>query len=239
MNKTLASLLNSTINPGNSEKIEQVRNQLRGNPEMIEMAEFGAGSSVNQTKEVAVKDIAEYVLSKPWQCRILYRLGKETGAKTIVELGTSLGISTSYLASLNNGTKVYTFEGTHLLTQYARVVFSSLNLSNIELIEGNFDVTLPEILKDLPEVNLSFIDGNHSYASTKKYFDWIIHKSKEESVIVMDDIYWSQGMNRAWKEIIKHPRVTASIDMYKFGIVFLNPKASGHFKVFTKKVFDY
>ncbi|HRQ29926.1 MAG TPA: class I SAM-dependent methyltransferase [Saprospiraceae bacterium] len=234
----LGSILKMDLKPGNYIKIEQVRNLLRGNPELIELEQFGAGSFNKNPKEVQVKDIAEQSLSKPWQCKILFRLGRETGAKTIIELGTSLGISTSYLASLNHGSTVYTFEGSHVLTQYARVVFNSLNLNNIEISEGNFDTTLPEILKKLPHVDFSFIDGNHTFEATKKYFDWLVNKSSDHSVIVMDDIYWSKEMYRAWKEIIKHPKVKASINLYKFGIIFLNPKAAGHYKVFTKNLFD-
>jgi len=238
MKKMLASILNMDAKPGNYIKIEQVRNLLRGNPELIELEQFGAGSFKQNPKEIKVKDIAEQSLSKPWQCKILYRLGRETGAKTIVELGTSLGISTSYLASLNHGSTVYTFEGSTVLTQYARVVFNSLNLNNIEISEGNFDTTLPETLKKLTQVDFSFIDGNHTFEATKKYFEWLLKKSSDQSVIIMDDIYWSKEMHKAWIEIIKHPKVKASIDMYKFGIIFLNPEAAGHYKVFTKNLFD-
>jgi predicted O-methyltransferase YrrM len=237
--KMLDSMLDKQIRPANQHQIEQVRNQLRGTPELIELENYGAGSYLNPVMEMSVKDIAENALSKPWQCRILYRLAKETGSKTIFELGSSLGISTSYLASLNHGTKVYTFEGSNLLSQYANVVFSSLNLSNIEMIEGNFDLTIPPTLEKISAVDFSFIDGNHTYESTIRYFNWILKKSTDRSVIVMDDIYWSPEMNKAWKEVMAHPMIKASIDFYKFGVLFLNPEASGHFKVFNKNVIDF
>jgi hypothetical protein len=42
------------------------------------------------------------------------------------------------------------------------------------------------------------------------------------TAIIFDDIYWSQGMKRAWRTICEDQRVQLSLDFYWFGVIFLN-----------------
>ncbi|HEY5393490.1 MAG TPA: SAM-dependent methyltransferase, partial [Hanamia sp.] len=92
-------------------KIESIRKQLLNNGNVIEVEDFGAGSAVIPYKERKIKDIAASSLKKKKFAQLLFRIVRYYHSKTIVELGTSFGISTSYLASANSGSKVYTFEG--------------------------------------------------------------------------------------------------------------------------------
>jgi len=68
---------------------------------------------------------------------------------------------------------------------------------------------------------MAFVDGNHRYESTVEYVRRLLGKAGEESVIVMDDIYWSRGMHRAWEEVISWPEVRVSIDLFHMGILLL------------------
>ena len=78
-----------------------------------------------------------------------------------------------------------------------------------------------EAAKKLQEVKFDFVylDGNHRYEPTLRYIRWILGRAGEEAVIVVDDIYWSKGMQQAWKEIIRWPEVRVSIDLFHMGIL--------------------
>jgi hypothetical protein len=45
-------------------------------------------------------------------------------------------------------------------------------------------------------------------------------KAKNNTLIILDDIYWSKDMYRAWKEIQKNEKVTLTVDIHRMGLVF-------------------
>ena len=108
----------------------------------------------------------------------MFRIARKYMPQTIIELGTSLGITSSYLALGNPGASVLTCEGAPGIAGVAMRNFKDLNLGNIELIQGNFDATLPITLDRVDTVDLVFIDGNHRYAPTLDYFAQIMEKNK-------------------------------------------------------------
>jgi predicted O-methyltransferase YrrM len=154
-------------------------------------------------------------------------------ATRVVELGTSFGITTSYLASSNPLTKIYTHEGSPQVADIAEGTFNQLALNNVKLIRGNFDETLYQTLSNLTHVDFAFIDGNHRKIPTINYFELLLQKKTEHSVFVFDDIHWSKEMEEAWHYIRKHKSVTLSIDLFYIGIVFFRPeqKVPQHFTI--------
>jgi predicted O-methyltransferase YrrM len=142
------------------------------------------------------------------------------GPKQIIELGTSLGITTAYLASANPDAKVTTFEGSSAIAQLARQNHQLLGLTNIDLIEGNFNEQLPRWLAQNKSVDFAFIDGNHAFKPTMAYFESLLAVVQDHTVLVFDDIHWSEEMEEAWAQISAHPTVTLSIDLFFIGVVF-------------------
>jgi predicted O-methyltransferase YrrM len=138
----------------------------------------------------------------------------------IIELGTSLGITTAYLASANSAARVTTFEGSTAVAQIAGQNHQLLGLTNIDLIEGNFDTQLPKWLEQHKSIDFAFIDGNHAFKPTVAYFEALLEVVHENSILVFDDIHWSAEMEQAWAHISAHPRVTLSIDLFFIGVVF-------------------
>ena len=127
-------------------KIEFLRNQLLKNNTILEVEDFGAGSAVIPFKNRKVKDIANSSLKKKKYAQLLFKIANYYQSKTIVELGTSFGISTCYLASAHVDSKVFTFEGSHNIARIALNNFKQAGFNNIDLIEGNFEKTLPSIM---------------------------------------------------------------------------------------------
>ena len=140
--------------------------------------------------------------------------------RTIVEIGTCIGIGALYLAKANQEATVYTLEGNPDCYQKAAQLFAQNDIKNIEIIPGLFEDSLPSLLQHLKKIDLVVIDGNHQYESTVRYFNQLLPHLHEDSLVVIDDIYWSKEMNRAWKEIYQHDRVTLSLDFYRNGFLF-------------------
>ncbi|MEP7252514.1 MAG: class I SAM-dependent methyltransferase [Ginsengibacter sp.] len=203
-------------------KIEEKRKQLLNDNTVIAVEDFGAGSAVIPFKTRKVKAIAASSLKHKKFAQLLYRIAKYYQPKNIVELGTSFGISTSYLASASSATTVYTMEGAASIASIAQQTFDKLDLNNVELLRGSFDKILPALFEQLEYINLLFVDGNHRRDATLKYFYEALKKSKPSSIFIFDDIHWSIEMEEAWQEIKSHPSVSLTIDLFFIGIVFFS-----------------
>ncbi len=203
--------------------IEKIRKKLLKENYLVTPANFGAASLVHYNSlQTKVSIIAKKGLSSPKVSRLLARLIEFNDSKNIIELGTSFGLNTLYLAQTES-TSVVTFEGSEDIANLALTNFQHHTKNNIELILGNIDKTLPEFLDARISIDFAYIDANHRYKPTICYFEAIIKRMHKNSIVVLDDIYWSKEMTQAWEEIKAHPRVTHSIDLYSVGIVFFRP----------------
>ncbi len=200
--------------------IEDLRKALLEDNRSIAIKDFGAGSKTNASRQRQIRDIAKNSAKPAKYAQLLFRLVNHFAPETIFDLGTSLGLTTVYLASARRGSTVYTFEGCPETAKVARENFKGLKLGNIRVIEGNLDETLSETLKKVDKLDFAFLDGNHRYEPTMRYFRQCMAKAHEGSVFVLDDIYWSAEMEKAWKEISAMPEVTVALDLFQIGIVF-------------------
>jgi len=212
---------------------EGLRTELLRNEAVIEVEDFGAGSSVIKTNKRKIKDIAASSLKPKKYSRLLFRMIQYYHAQQAVELGTSFGISTAYLASAQNRPTVTTMEGSPAIAKIAQHNFDQLELNNIELIPGNFDQTVPVLLAASPKIDFVFLDGNHRKAPTLRYFTELLGAAHENTVMVFDDIHWSREMEEAWEELKQHESVTLSIDLFFIGIIFFRKdfKVKQHFTI--------
>ena len=204
--------------------IDKLRSLLYNRNDYIFITDFGAGSSINKSKKRKIKDIAKNSSKNSKYGELLYRIVEFYKPKNILELGTSFGISTCYLGKGNINANINTFEGCPSTAKIAQQNFKQLKIQNINIIVGDFKNTLAENIKS--EIDLAFIDGNHNKKSTIEYFEIILKKSNNKTILVFDDIHWSNKMEDAWKYIKESKETTVTIDLFFIGIVFLDKKLS-------------
>ena len=213
------------------DRIESARKELLRDKTMIEVEDFGAGSAVIKTNARRVNKIAASSLKPAKYAQLLFRIVQFYQPATIVELGTSFGISTAYLSSGNEKATVYTLEGAASIAGIAGTVFKKLSLDRVTLLQGDFAQTMPLLFQKLTTTGLAFVDGNHRKEPTLQYFHELLQRSDASTILIFDDIHWSAGMEAAWEEIRQHPSVTLSIDLFFIGLVFFDPcfKVKQHF----------
>ncbi|MBC7862422.1 MAG: class I SAM-dependent methyltransferase [Bacteroidia bacterium] len=202
------------------DQLAKIRNELQKNNQTIAIEDLGAGSKHFKDGTRKIKDIARHGITSEKHSRLLFRLIDFFNCKTIIELGTSIGLNTLYLAAPSSKAKVFTLEGSKSLCNFSSDLFKKNKFKNIELIEGNFDETLKKTIEKIPSLDFLFIDGNHRMEPTISYFETALSKSHNDTVFVLDDIYWSEEMESAWRKIKDHPQVTLTIDLFQFGLVF-------------------
>ena len=215
--------------------IERRREQLLACPDVLDVLDFGSqGAPEGKLVQRRVCDIAKNHLESPKVGQTLFRLLHFMGQEEhrplhILELGTSLGITTAYLASVSSHNKVLTFEGSEAVLRVAQGVWRTLRLENIQWQQGNIDDTLYTIYSQQPKaksqepIDLAFVDANHTYEATKRYVEWLMPRMTEKGILVLDDIHYSKDMERAWQELKADERVTTTMDLYHIGLLFFDP----------------
>ncbi|HSH53199.1 MAG TPA: class I SAM-dependent methyltransferase, partial [Bacteroidales bacterium] len=154
---------------------------------------------------------------------LIYRLVKYFKPENILEIGTSVGISTLYIARGAPESNFTTIEGVKEKIQIAKKITQEMNLQNIQFFCNDFDSGIPIILKKIKTLDFCFFDGNHTRKATESYFNMCFEKAHNNSVFIFDDIHWSADMEKAWNTIIKHKKVSLSIDLFRLGIIFFKP----------------
>lgn len=210
-------------------EIERVREKMLRDERVLRFVDFGSGAKEKgEVRERRVRELAKNSLASKRYAQMLSRLVNWLGHKkegkdglVVVELGTSLGITTAYLAAMDSKNKVVSYEGCEAVANVAKENWKALNMKNIECRVGEIDVT--KLGEDIELVDVAFIDANHTYVHTCEYFKVLANKVHEKSVIVVDDIHHSEEMERAWKEICADERVTSTMDLYQMGLVFFDP----------------
>jgi len=197
----------------------------------IEEADLGAGSHFSNRKDRKAVELFSQTALKPKYSKLLFRICNHYKPKYIIELGTGFGTSACSMALAANKPYVTTIEGNESIADLTQKHFTKLKLNNIVLYSGNFDGILPRVLNNVNKVDLAFIDGNHQKDKTIEYFRMIAAKCHNDSIIILDDIRWSEGMMEAWNEIISDTDVTLSFDLFRIGIVFFRKeqKVKEHF----------
>jgi predicted O-methyltransferase YrrM len=217
-------LVSAVLNDNHSyyayEKIERIKNRLLQDKRTLVVNDPGAGSSQNGNEIKNISEIAGKAVCKQKFGRLLFRLANYYHARTIFELGSSLGISTAYLASADNFSRVISIEGSPAIAGIANETFRQLELENIKLVTGNFDEKLEILVAENPPADLVFIDGNHRKGPVMDYFETFLKKISPASLVIIHDIHWSREMEEAWAIIQRHPKVKMSIDIFSAGLVF-------------------
>lgn len=200
------------------DKIEAIRTKFLSDKKVVQLVDYGTGKSRSRT----VADIARKSVKSKKYAQLLFRLVNFNHSRTIFELGTSLGISTMYLASADFDSKVITMEGDPTLFKMARKTFKDNGFHNINVINGNIDSILAETVASVETLDFVFFDANHTKQATLNYFQTCLPKIHKNSIFVFDDIRWSADMWSAWNTIVEHPSVRLAIDVGGMGAVWFN-----------------
>jgi predicted O-methyltransferase YrrM len=226
-------VVNDTRNFYAFDFIQQLRDKLLANADTINVTDFGAGSMHTKSNTRRICDIAKLAGKQHQHGALLFRIINFYNCKNILELGTSLGIGTSYMASANANAQVTTLEGCPVIAAEAGKNFADINLQNVKQIVGSFNVTLAPLLAKTAPLDLVFVDGNHQYEPTLQYFEDILPVMADKSFLIFDDIHWSKGMQQAWQKIVADKRVLLTIDLFQFGICVMDTsfKEKQHFVI--------
>lgn len=225
VNDFMANVLCDTVCYEACEEIETLMAQLQKFNIRLAVQEVGGGSRKFKNNPRKISDLIRYSSIQKKYGRLLFRMVQYYKPQNIFELGTSIGISSMYLAKGNEGTHIDTIEANPSLIKVAKNGYKQLKIRNISTHQGCIEDVLPKLLLEkTPE--MAFVDGNHTYGGTLQYYK-LLRRRMEHGILIFDDIYWSKGMQKAWEKIKSEEKLT--VDLYQLGIVIFGQSTqSGH-----------
>lgn len=225
-------VLNDTTRYGAYAQVEALRSRLRKDNRLLTIEDLGAGSGFHN-RERRIADIVRHAAKPPKLAQLLFRIVRYYRSQSIMELGTSAGLTTAYLAMANKNAAVLSIEGAAQVAELAKKNLENLQIQNIRVVTGNFDLVLPQVLSEGVRPDLVFVDGNHRKAPTLQYFNLLLNSINSSSILIFDDIHWSKEMEEAWESVRAHPKVLLTIDLFFMGLVFFSNefKIKQHFVV--------
>ncbi|MFB9058003.1 O-methyltransferase [Mariniflexile ostreae] len=194
------------------------KNALLKNNTNIRVTDLGAGSQQMKDETRSISNMAKHAGTSLKRAKLLYRLAVYFKPKTILELGTSLGIATHALSLGNPESQISTIEGCPQISNFSKKHFEKHQIKNAAIINGDFNDEIQALTAN--SYDFIFFDGNHAKEATLFYFETLLKTAHNDSVFIFDDIHWSKNMTKAWNTIKKHPDVSVTIDTFYWGIVF-------------------
>ncbi len=201
--------------------IEKLRSELVRDMRSITITDHNDGSLLNKNKQKKVSALARNILKPARVDQLIHRLVADLNPGNIIESGTCLGITTAYLAKAAPNARVISIEECPETAAIALENLKNLQIQNTEICVGNFDELLPDIIKNIPELDLILINGRHTKEAILNYFQCCLPKLSERSIMIFHHIHRSKEMNRAWEHIKEHPEVSVTIDLFQIGLVFV------------------
>ena len=203
-------------------QIKTLRESLLKNQTELLVEDLGAGPMRKAPEKRKMAEIAATSLTPAHYALFYLDVANYIQAKRMIELGTSLGLTSLYLAQKKDA-HIITFEGNRSVADAARTNFEWAEQKNIELVEGNIDYTLHRFLQLHQKVDFVLMDANHHYEPTIRYYQQLTKRLYEKSIVIMDDIHRSAEMEKAWNEIKSDIFVYGSVDLYRCGVLFFDP----------------
>ena len=210
--------MNQGIDPKHQKDIDQCVSMAKSNAVEIKVQDYGAKSK-KLNKKRSVKQIFKTSSSYGKNAMLLYRISHYFKPKSILELGTSIGIGSLHLHLGHPSAQITSIEG---CPETFKLAQKSLHGKPIELINRTFY----DYIKDLKteSFDLVFIDGHHDGEALKYYLDLLDKYIHNDTVLVLDDIRWSNSMLSAWNTLKGNKKYRISMDFFRMGILIKRPQ---------------
>jgi predicted O-methyltransferase YrrM len=192
---------------------------------------FAVESKVFKNNERPVSNVVNLVGISNKKAKILIKTISYFKPKNILEIGTSLDLETTAIKIGNKNAAITTLESCPKKSIMGQELFEKNNFNAIEILNSDFSKADPKYTQN-KQFDCVFFDRNQTKQATLNYFEECLKTIHNDSIFIFDAIYWTAEIQEAWSFIKKHPKVTVTIDVFYFGIVFFRKEQEKeHFKI--------
>lgn len=154
---------------------------------------------------------------------LLFRLVNHFRPTTLLEIGTSWGISTLYMYAGYPGAKQICIESDPKIVRITKEILAASE-SSIQLYCSDELESITDILQPYPTIDFIFIHRNDRPDYYRTLFERLSDKITDRTVWVIEDIHASKAIESQWKQLASHKEAKVTMDLYDFGLIFCNQK---------------
>ena len=188
-------------------RIEKERRRLQRDTSEYTPPEYGAGS--RGTTPATTGDAVSKSATPMLKGLVLRWFAK---GKSALELGTGFGLGAAYIAS--SAKRLDTIDAEWRLSR-------DTNLYIGTQWGMKFDHALREFSRLSKRFNFVHIDGDHRGTALTRYFEELMPLMLADSVIIMDDVIWSEDMHRGYLKCCTNENVKRHLRIHDLGIIWL------------------
>lgn len=177
-----------------------------------------------ELKKATIARIVKKEAISPKKGALLFRLANYFKPRNILQVGSSLGLSTLYLSSYATGLNCISIEPLREWASISQWVYEEAARTAVDLHVGEPRELLPGCLQEIKTLDFVFFNNRDEQIDTLGLFSTCMPYANEHTLFVIDGINKNKRMRTVWNEIIRHPEVTVTIDLRTSGLVFLNKK---------------
>jgi predicted O-methyltransferase YrrM len=204
--------------------IEMLRGILLKNKYPMRVSDDGEGAKRDAVQVLEIRDIVRLRGVSPLVGRCLFRTVVYQKPESILELGTSLGISTLYLRMAARVSPFVTLAGGAEMAMEARNNLWRLGCSDVEVVTGHISEAMAEVLPRFSTLDLVYWGRGQPEESTYSCFRACLEKAGPESIFIFADIHRTDEMEETWARMRAHPGVRASLDVFRLGFLFFDDR---------------
>jgi len=197
------------------ENIENQREELLKCNDTVEFL-----SSKGNLKKKTIAEITYREIQSDKYGALLFRLVNFLQCKSVLQIGASTGVMTLYLATPRKDTKCTILEDRTALIPIIQKLCNSLNLNNVDVMQGEYKDSLEKALETQDYFDLVFLNTVRNPELTKNILD----KHVKTRLLIVDGIRKNKKTKALWQMVIDNPHAKITIDLYYLGIALFEEK---------------
>jgi len=156
--------------------------------------------------------------------QIIFRIIQDAKFKTLLELGTSSGIETQYMAFANQKAKCISITDSAESAAVARKGFQRQGLKQIELHLLKPEDRPEKFIENIDNLDFVLFNQIHDPQKYQALFQKCLCKRNNGSIFVFMNMHESPAKAQEWENIRIHQDVQVSIDLFDLGLILFNPE---------------
>jgi len=195
-------------------QFSKIREQLLANDQLIRY----------KGKPVKVKKAFQrYGLSQK-EGEFLFRLSNHFKPKTILSIGSSMGLAPLYLSQYDTTVQCITLESEPDFTHIATQLLSRQANVSLPIKTGSYQDTIRDSIVHFQQIDCIFIGKEIEVDDLNVIVLQCLPFFRDQTYGVIAGIRSSTGKYQCWKQCCQHPRVTVAIDLFDIGLLFFHSK---------------
>ena len=202
------------------EEIEKIRQSLIEDSTLVTYSGRSGKIKRNTVGEITLKESHHRRYGA-----LLFRLVNFFKASSVLNVGSSSGVMSFYLASPHSNCRCVALEHRKELLRVAEDKAKQLGLENLHFCSGTSPDDIDKVLqRQSGGFDLIFIDTAYDPELTGIIAGKCLQHFREDYVLIIDGINRNKSMQQLWKSLKLQIKGGITLDLYALGIIFASHK---------------